>query len=50
MYKTRGYPIDHELRRAIRAQNNPHRFLTLRILIARSTASIIRRPPNRHPA
>jgi hypothetical protein len=44
MYKTRGYPIDLELRRANRAQRNPHRFHTLRTLAARSkvTSSVTR--------
>ena len=41
MYKTRGYPIDHELRRANRAQRNPHRFRTLHTLAARAKARIM---------
>ena len=42
MYKTRGYPIDYELRRAYRAQRNPYRFRALRTLAARGKARIAR--------
>ena len=45
MYKTRGYPVDHELVRANRAQRNPHRFRTLRALAARGKARIVRARP-----
>jgi hypothetical protein len=45
MYKTRGYPIDLELRRAHRAQRKRHGFHTVRSLAARSKARLTRRRP-----
>ena len=35
MYELRGYPIDHALRGAKRAQRNPRRFRLLHALAAR---------------
>jgi hypothetical protein len=35
VYQTRGYPIDHCLRRAYRAQRGPHRFPLLRARLER---------------
>ena len=40
MYKTRGYPVDHDLRRANRAQRGPNRFPTLRAFAVRARARI----------
>ena len=35
MYKTRGYPIDYDLRRARLVQRNPYRFNGVRAFAAR---------------
>ena len=40
MYETRGYPVDHDLVRANRAQRGPHRFVTLRAFAGRARARI----------